>query len=113
LREVVRVGASPVQPAGTTGFTRPLAESGPSRIPLQNIEQTLGGEFRESAGRRSFLIVRRFEPDRSYGRATIGELADRLTAAAASAPLISVAAARAPFVFFDLETTGLSGGAGT
>jgi uncharacterized protein YprB with RNaseH-like and TPR domain len=88
-------------------------ESGSSRIPLQNIEQTLGGEFRESAGRRSFVVVRRFEADRPYGRGTVGELSDRLAAAQTSAPLVSVAAARAPFIFFDLETTGLSGGAGT
>jgi uncharacterized protein YprB with RNaseH-like and TPR domain len=36
-----------------------------------------------------------------------------LTAASHAAPLVSVAAARAPFLFFDLETTGLNGGAGT
>jgi uncharacterized protein len=78
-----------------------------------SIEQTLGGEFREVAGRRSFVVVRRFEADRPYGSCTIGDLSDRLTLAQASAPLVSVAAARPPFVFFDLETTGLNGGAGT
>jgi len=107
LREVVR-------PNVASGFSRTLpAESGSSRIPHEQLEQTLGGEYRECGGRRSFVIVRRFEPDRPYGRTTVGELADRLTAAHESAPLVSVAAARAPFVFFDLETTGLSGGAGT
>jgi uncharacterized protein YprB with RNaseH-like and TPR domain len=114
LREVVRVGAaSPNRPPEGAGLSRPNEESGSSRIPHGQLEQALGGEFREFAGRRTFVIVRRVEPDRPYGRTTVGELADRLTAAHRSAPLVSVAAARAPFVFFDLETTGLSGGAGT
>jgi uncharacterized protein YprB with RNaseH-like and TPR domain len=44
----------------------------------------------------------------------IGDLAARLRAASHEAPLVAGGAeARAPFVFFDLETTGLSGGAGT
>jgi hypothetical protein len=117
LREVIR--PTPV----ASGLSRPAAdaasgvsrttESDSRRIPHQQLEQTLGGEFREIGGRRSFVIVRRFEPDRPYGRATVGELANRLSAARGSAPLVSVAAARPPFVFFDLETTGLNGGAGT
>jgi uncharacterized protein YprB with RNaseH-like and TPR domain len=41
-------------------------------------------------------------------------MADRLRTDGHSAALLAgVAAARAPFIFFDLETTGLSGGAGT
>ena len=39
---------------------------------------------------------------------------ERLDGASAEAPLFAGGApARPPFVFFDLETTGLSGGAGT
>lgn len=105
LREVVGIGAVPPAGRGVSGFRRPSADA--------SIEHTLGGEFRESAGRRSFVVIRRFEADRPYGRGTVGQLSDRLMSAQASAPLVSVAAARAPFVFFDLETTGLSGGAGT
>ncbi len=49
-----------------------------------------------------------------YGRATIGDLAARLSESAHEAPLVCGGApAKPPFVFFDLETTGLSGGAGT
>ena len=49
-----------------------------------------------------------------HGKERIGALAERLALAAAEAPLFTGgAAARPPFVFFDLETTGLSGGAGT
>ena len=44
----------------------------------------------------------------------MASIGDRLAEAAEDAPLLARgAAARQPFVFFDLETTGLSGGAGT
>ena len=61
-----------------------------------------------------FIVERRLAPDARYGRTTIGDLAARLRESAHEAPLVcSSAMARPPFVFFDLETTGLSGGAGT
>jgi uncharacterized protein YprB with RNaseH-like and TPR domain len=122
LRDVVgsAVSRSSMPPEGDLGEAKVPAstasappEPGGSRIPRPDIEQILGGEFREAAGRRSFVVTRRYEPHTAYGRTSIGELADRLEGAHESAPLVSVEAARAPFVFFDLETTGLSGGAGT
>ncbi len=61
-----------------------------------------------------FIVERRFASSTKYGRATIGELAEKLDASSHEAPLVcGSASARPPFVFFDLETTGLSGGAGT
>jgi hypothetical protein len=61
-----------------------------------------------------FIVERRLSPTAKYGRSCIGELAERLTASAHEAPLVCGSAeAKPPFVFFDLETTGLSGGAGT
>jgi uncharacterized protein len=61
-----------------------------------------------------FIVERRLTPSTKYGRMTIGDLAGRLEASAHEAPLLcGGASARPPFVFFDLETTGLSGGAGT
>jgi uncharacterized protein YprB with RNaseH-like and TPR domain len=61
-----------------------------------------------------FVVERRFEPHTTYGRETVGALWSRLTEAADHAPLVAGGQpARLPFVFFDLETTGLSGGAGT
>jgi len=61
-----------------------------------------------------FIVERRMPPSAKYGRATIGDLAEKLGASAHEAPLLCQgASARPPFVFFDLETTGLSGGAGT
>src|SRR5205807_9036442 len=47
-----------------------------------------------------------------HGREAIGTYAEWLDEASADAALYSIDA-RPPFVFFDLETTGLSGGAGT
>jgi hypothetical protein len=70
----------------------------------------LGGEWRDS----TFVVDRRWEPSALHGRERIGGLAEQLHAAAGEAPLFTGGApARPPFVFFDLETTGLSGGAGT
>src|SRR4051812_34830753 len=60
-----------------------------------------------------FIVERRFPTTAKYGRMRMGELAQRLRESACEAPLLcNGAAARPPFVFFDLETTGLSGGAG-
>jgi uncharacterized protein len=61
-----------------------------------------------------FIVERRLPPSTKYGRMTLGDLAGRLETSAHEAPLVCGGApARPPFVFFDLETTGLSGGAGT
>jgi uncharacterized protein YprB with RNaseH-like and TPR domain len=61
-----------------------------------------------------FIVDRRWEPSALHGRERIGLLAERLDQASLEAPLFSNGSfARPPFVFFDLETTGLSGGAGT
>ena len=61
-----------------------------------------------------FIVERRLAPGARYGRTTIGDLAARLQESAHEAPLVCAnAEARPPFLFFDLETTGLSGGAGT
>ncbi len=61
-----------------------------------------------------FIVERRYTPSTKYGRITVGELARRLDESAEEAALVCGRQdARAPFVFFDLETTGLSGGAGT
>jgi len=70
----------------------------------------LGGAWRDGC----FVVERRLDPATRYGDGVIGDLAARLSRAAHEAPLVAGgAAARPPFIFFDLETTGLSGGAGT
>jgi len=70
----------------------------------------LGGEWRDGC----YVVDREWRPAATHGRERIGDLAARLESATDDAVLFSgVDAARAPLVFFDLETTGLSGGAGT
>jgi uncharacterized protein YprB with RNaseH-like and TPR domain len=95
---------SPVVPAG--------GHAGP---PLHDLPAILGGEWlRAAGGHDCFVVERRRDPVARYGRVIVGELAESLRQAAADAPLFAGGApARPPFVFFDLETTGLSGGAGT
>jgi hypothetical protein len=59
-------------------------------------------------------VERRATPDARHGAVTVREMAERLEMSAPQAPMLTAGApARSPFVFFDLETTGLSGGAGT
>jgi uncharacterized protein YprB with RNaseH-like and TPR domain len=90
-------------PDGPTG--PPLRESATA-----DIAGLLGGEWRANA----FVVDRRWDASAMHGRERIGAVAERLDRAAAEAPLFSGGVpARPPFVFFDLETTGLSGGAGT
>ena len=59
-----------------------------------------------------FVVERRWTPEACHGREAVGTYAECLDEGAAASPLFA-AGARAPFVFYDLETTGLSGGAGT
>ena len=77
------------------------------------IEDVLGGEWRKRDQARSFVVRRRLEPDAVYGRSSVGEFGARLSEAQRGASLLASGAPRVPFMFFDLETTGLSGGAGT
>lgn len=108
-----------VQPAGTEArhvegvdgtaalVTRRSSDS------RSGVERVLGGEWRSHSRRQSFVVTRRFEPEQTYGRVRVGDVARALRGAASSARLLATERAQAPFVFFDLETTGLSGGAGT
>jgi uncharacterized protein len=82
------------------------------------VEDILGGEWARRDGLACFVVDRRFEPAAPHGHEKVEALATKLTAALPQAALIlepadAGAAIRPPMVFFDLETTGLSGGAGT
>jgi len=101
LREVIKPANSGAPDVGVVSAVRRTVD-----VDLS----VLGGEWVDG----SFVVEHRSAPGARYGRATIGDLASRLRAAAHEAPLVcSTEAARPPFIFFDLETTGLSGGAGT
>ena len=78
------------------------------------VQDVIGGEWRSGAEGRHFVVERRIEAGERHGRAHVGDLARALEAHASCASLLTGGApASAPFVFLDLETTGLSGGAGT
>ena len=87
--------------------------------PFDPIEQVLGGAWQTHGTSlpppgRCFIVERTEPADSWHGSVQVGDLAARLAGAAGDAPLLAAGApARLPFVFFDLETTGLSGGAGT
>lgn len=102
---------------GTVAVTRtPVVPASPAAITEHDAAATaaiLGGEWHGSGARRSFVVRRRYEPDAIYGSERVGDIAARLVRCASSARLFGAPAATFPFVFFDLETTGLSGGAGT
>ena len=79
-----------------------------------DIGAVLGGAWWPTGSGRCFVVERRWDPSALHGRERIGALSDRLNSAAGEAPLFTGGSpARPPFVFFDLETTGLNGGAGT
>ncbi len=103
-----RVGADPgVGPAAGGHLGPPLLES------HVDLAAVLDGAWRGGC----FVEERRWEPAAQHGRVRIGELASQLDQSSAEAPMFTGgnggAPARPPFVFFDLDTTGLSGGAGT
>jgi uncharacterized protein YprB with RNaseH-like and TPR domain len=110
LRDRLRQVIKPSTPATSVPAT-PVASGScrTSRTP-EELEDILGGEWRD----RSFVVERHVSSSSRCGRTTIGDLAARLDASVHEAPLICGGEpARMPLVFFDLETTGLSGGAGT
>jgi hypothetical protein len=80
----------------------------------QSIEDTLGGEWRSDGDRSCFVVEQRVDEDAVLGGTRVGDLANRLAASIGHASLLGRGApARQPLLFFDLETTGLNGGAGT
>ncbi|HZR24681.1 MAG TPA: ribonuclease H-like domain-containing protein [Vicinamibacterales bacterium] len=75
-----------------------------------DISAVLGGARNDDC----FVVERRYAPNTKHGRATVGAIAAQIDDASAHASWFAGGApAHSPFVFFDLETTGLSGGAGT
>jgi uncharacterized protein YprB with RNaseH-like and TPR domain len=118
LREVVGGARRP-------GESRPRSASAPpaggeeagareAQPRAHGADEVLGGRWRSHGTGKTFVVERRLEPGARHGRAAVGELADGLARAASFAPTLAGGSpARPPFLFLDLETTGLSGGAGT
>jgi uncharacterized protein YprB with RNaseH-like and TPR domain len=121
IRGIVRTSAPGLpDPCGLPGPSQRPALPGRSALP--DLERALGGEWCDGC----FVVDRRSEPSARYGKDAVGTVARRLDEASAEAVLFTghpgvrhrvecakASDTRSPFVFFDLETTGLSGGAGT
>jgi uncharacterized protein YprB with RNaseH-like and TPR domain len=118
LRAIVQTDKVRLKPDTTYDSAKPSSNdigllSGFSRTETE-IERVLGGDWCKRDGLSCFVVERRHPPDTAYGRDQVATFAARLAEASGEAPLVMGGApARPPFAFFDLETTGLSGGAGT
>jgi uncharacterized protein YprB with RNaseH-like and TPR domain len=101
------------------GIVKPASEMAGSGPPapgsggVSGFSRTLNGSWRETPAGRSFVISQRFAPKDLHGRHRVAEFAETLEEASSAAALVGRSSAARPFVFFDLETTGLNGGAGT
>jgi len=78
-----------------------------------SLESVLGGSWCSGPGGRCFIVERTMEAQVGYGGMSVGDIAESITRGTAHAATLTAGAAPGPFMFFDLETTGLSGGAGT
>ena len=85
--------------------------------PAASIGHVLGGEWRYEGDAPCFVVERRVRADSSHGRVKVGDMAAQLETSATCASWLAepngARPVRPPFTFFDLENTGLSGGAGT
>ncbi|HEY2150632.1 MAG TPA: ribonuclease H-like domain-containing protein [Vicinamibacterales bacterium] len=89
--------------------SRPAAPDARLSTPASIDLSPLGGSWQSE----SFVVDRRWNPDARHGRDEIGAMAASLDRCSHEAMLFAAGAPQVPFVFFDLETTGLNGGAGT
>jgi uncharacterized protein YprB with RNaseH-like and TPR domain len=100
-------------PTGHVSAVPAHAVTSRRRLDDRAVEQELGGTWKSLGGGRWFLVERRTSAAGRYGRSQIGGLAEQILRSDSAAALLAGGATRPPLVFFDLETTGLSGGAGT
>jgi uncharacterized protein len=110
LRGIVKPASELVSPIEEVRLT---TSAKATVVKKPDTTSVLSGSWRETQAGRSFVISRRFAPGDLHGRHRVVEFAETLDGASPAATLVGRAAAAAPFIFFDLETTGLNGGAGT
>ena len=119
LRDVIRPAGSNAAPGcapGPAGPDLPGQDAG-SETPAIRVDGAPGRPRRGMASAERRVMLRGRDPPRPGIVVTAvrqsGPWPSRLADAAAAAALVARAPAALPFVFFDLETTGLGGGAGT
>lgn len=92
----------------------PAAIAAGRALTRTNIETALSGEWRDYRSGPCFVVEQRRDRTTIHGSQTVGTMAESVAGASAEAQMIAGSvSAGPPFMFFDLETTGLSGGAGT
>jgi hypothetical protein len=97
---------------GIGGPSAPREAARPQPSDETALDSIPGAGWCESGGRRSLVVEHRVPSAAKYGRRSVGDLAMALQRSGA-ASILSGGATVAPYLFLDLETTGLSGGAGT
>ena len=115
LRQVIFTG-------GVAGEVTPPVAPGVSRgnTDGRKMADILGGQWLESPDGAVLVVDRFYTPDRRHGRTRIGDIVETLEAGVDALQVMGRAwPGRDPrpyttqLCFFDLETTGLAGGAGT
>jgi uncharacterized protein YprB with RNaseH-like and TPR domain len=118
LRQVMRGGAPP----GATISASEIEESSSAADGRDGLRSAdiLGGQWLESTEGAVLVVDRYYAADRRHGRVRIGEIVETIESGLDALQLLGRAwpgRDPRPYVprlcFFDLETTGLAGGAGT
>jgi uncharacterized protein YprB with RNaseH-like and TPR domain len=125
LRQVVSGAAPRVAPDATSRELRVDERAGPSlrrsgRIDGYGLADVLAGQWIESVGGAAVVVERYYAADRTHGRERIGTLVETLERGSSALDVLArawpgrnLARYTPQLCFFDLETTGLAGGAGT
>jgi uncharacterized protein YprB with RNaseH-like and TPR domain len=115
-------GAPSFGPAATDETERPVIARAPAHDSLSGprVADILAGEWIESRDGAVLVVDRYYAADRMHGRVRIGDVVDTLESGLDALQMLARAwPGRDPrpyttkLCFFDLETTGLAGGAGT
>lgn len=110
IRSVLGASIAPATIAVDPAAPSPVDAGGPQHDAIPGIP---GGRWCEHGGVRAYIVECTRERSWVHGHDTVGSLVDRLEAAPHAAPILAGCPLPGPLLFLDLETTGLSGGAGT
>jgi len=118
LRSVVRGNGASLSPLyHPRGDPERVEESGSrgeaERFAPQDTADLLGGDWRDWQGHQYLVVDRRYPPGHRHGRVAVADSAPDANGSWPTLGLLTPAAAGGRVFFIDLETTGLSGGAGT
>jgi uncharacterized protein YprB with RNaseH-like and TPR domain len=115
LRSIVRPAGGGSSPPIRELTYEPDTGRYEATIDLDRVADVLGGTIVTNGFGRALVIDRRYESDRFHGARRVGEcdVADDETLRLLDPSLPPAAGAAGRTIFVDLETTGLSGGAGT